>query len=363
MPSPETAPDFNLVLGLDAFGEVSRDASGELVSHATVLRNALEEGVLADQVGIDYFGIGEHHREDMPASAPDLILAAIAARTEQIRLGSAVTVLSSDDPVRVFQRYSTLNALSNGRAEVILGRGSSIESFPLFGYDLGDYDLLFAEKLDLFTKLVAAPHVTWQGATRPPLRDQLVVPRLENGTLDTWVGVGGSPDSVRRAARHGLPLMIAIISGSPLRFLPFAELHRHELQRLKHPPQPVGIHSLGYVAESDEEAYNEFWPHYHEMMTRIGRERGFRSPTPASYAAEVAQGSLYVGSPDTVARRITETLRGLGATRFDLKYGMGDLAHEQLLRCIELYGERVIPLVREMMADDAPELTSARKAG
>jgi probable LLM family oxidoreductase len=339
-----------LVLGLDTFGDVSRGADGVPVSHAQSLRNVVEEGVLAEQAGVDYFGLGEHHRDDMPVSAPDVVLAAIASRTERIHLGSAVTVLSSDDPVRVFQRYATLDGISGGRAEVILGRGSSVESFPLFGYRLDDYELLFEEKLELFARLLQEPRVTWSGTTRPPLRDQLIVPRPVSGTLPVWVGVGGSPESVRRTARHDLSLMLAIIGGPAARFAPLAELYRRELERLGRAPRPIGVHSPGHVAPTDEEARAQFWPPYAEMMGRVSAERGFAPPTPQSFASEVGPGgALYVGSPETVARKIVSTLRTLGATRFDLKYGMGGLSHEALTRCISLYGTEVAPLVREMM--------------
>jgi probable LLM family oxidoreductase len=338
----------NIALGVDSFGDVSRRPDGSRVSEAQALRDVVEEGVLAERVGLEHFALGEHHREDMPASAPDVVLAAIAARTERIHVGSAVTVLSSDDPVRVFERYSTLNAISGGRADVILGRGSTIESFPLFGYDLGDYEPLFEEKLDLFVRLLEGPRVTWSGSTRPALQDLRIVPELES-RLSTWVGVGGSPDSVRRAARHGLPLMLAIIGGSPARFAPMAELHRRELERLGKPPRPIGVHSPGHVGETDREARDEFWPHYAEVMGRVGAERGFPPPTRESYVREIGpDGALYVGAPETVAAKIVATLDTLGATRFDLKYGMGDLPHDSLMRAIELYGAEVAPLVREM---------------
>ncbi|MDX6595029.1 MAG: hypothetical protein QOI72_411 [Solirubrobacterales bacterium] len=345
-----------IALGLDTFGDVSRRPDGTRVSEAQALRDVVEEGLLAEQVGLEHFALGEHHREDMPASAPDVVLAAIAARTERIQIGSAVTVLSSDDPVRVFERYSTLNAISGGRADVILGRGSTIESFPLFGYDLDDYELLFEEKLDLFVRLLQGPRVTWTGSTRPPLQDQRIVPELESA-LSTWVGVGGSPDSVRRAARHGLPLMLAIIGGSPARFAPLAELYRSELERLKKPPRPIGVHSPGHIAETDREARDQFWPHYADAMGRVAVERGFPPPTRESFVREIGpHGALYVGAPETVARKIVTTLDTLGATRFDLKYGMGDLSHDSLMKAIELYGTRVAPLVKEMVdrQDGAP---------
>lgn len=339
-----------LELGLDTFGDVTKSGGGQLLSHAEVIRNVVDEAVLADQLGIDFFGVGEHHRADFAISAPDVVLAAIAGRTSRIRLGSAVTVLSSDDPVRVFQRFSTLDAASSGRAEVILGRGSFTESFPLFGYQLGQYDKLFSEKLDLFVKLLREEVVTWRGETRPPLTDQRVFPPIERGSLKTWIGVGGSPESVIRTARYGLPLMLAIIGGDPKRFKPYAELYLASLSEFGKPVLPIGIHSPGYVAETDEQAREELWPDYKRMRDQIGSERGWPPMRRAEFDHEVEHGSLYVGAPETVARRIAATAKMLGASRFDLKYSAGMLSHEKLLQCITLYGSTVIPLVREMLA-------------
>jgi probable LLM family oxidoreductase len=346
-PSPDSAA---IRLGLNTFGDVTDDTAGHPLAPAQSIRNLVEQGVVADESGVDFFGIGEHHTAGMPLSAPDLVLAAIAARTSRIRLGSAVTVLSSDDPVRVFQRYATLDALSHGRAEVILGRGSSTESFPLFGFDLADYEELFDEKVELFAELRKEKPVTWSGNTRAPLSGQEVHPRTDSGSIPTWIGVGGSPESVVRAARHGMSLMLAIIGGSPARFVPLADLFRDALRQLDQAPRPIGVHSPGHVADTDEAARDEFFPHYLEVFGRVARQRGFRTPTRASFEQEIAQdGALYVGSPETVARKIAVTLRKLGATRFDLKYGMGGLAHESLLRNNELYGTRVAPLVRDML--------------
>jgi probable LLM family oxidoreductase len=335
--------------GLDTFGDVTHDASGTPLTHAQTIRNVVEEGVLADQVGLDFFGIGEHHTPDMPLSAADVVLAAIAARTGNIHLGSAVTVLSSDDPVRVYQRFSTLNAVSGGRAEIILGRGSSVDSFPLFGYDLADYEDLFEEKTHLFAELLKGGPVTWQGKTRASLHEQDVVPFTE--PFPTWIGVGGSPQSVVRAASYGFSLMLAIIGGHPSRFAPFSELYRHALEKFGHDPLPIGIHSPGHVAETDEQAREEFWPHYLDVIGRLGKTRGFSTPTPESYAHEVGpHGALFVGSPETVAAKMARTMQTLGASRFDLKYGIGGLSHESLMRTIELYGTQVVPRVRELLA-------------
>jgi probable LLM family oxidoreductase len=341
---------FPLVLGLDTFGDVTHDENDRPISHAQTIRNLVEQGVLADQLGIDFFGIGEHHTDDFPLSAADVVLAAIAARTKRIKVGSAVTVLSSDDPVRVFQRYSTLDAISNGRAEVILGRGSSIESFPLFGYDLADYEDLFEEKTNLFAELMKGGPVTWQGTTRASLSNQDVVPHTEHGPFPVWLGVGGSPQSVVRAAHYGFSLMLAIIGGSPARFAPFSQLFQEALKRFGHAPLPVGVHGPGHVAATDEQAQEEFWPYYLEVISRLGKTRGFATPTKESFMREVGpHGALYIGSPETVAGKIAANLPALGATRFDLKYGMGGLSHKALMTNIELYGSEVIPRVREAL--------------
>jgi len=339
-------------LGLDTFGDVTEDANGVPLPHAQVLRNLVDQVVLADQVGIDFIAIGEHHRKDFAVSAPEVVLSAIAARTERIRLGSAVTVLSSDDPIRVFQRFATLDGISNGRAEVILGRGSFTESFPLFGFDLSQYEELFDEKLDLFAAVRQQEPVTWQGTTRAPLVDQSVFPPVENGLLKTWVGVGGSPESVIRAARYGLPLMLAIIGGEPLRFAPLVDLYHRALEQLEQPTQPIGEHSPGHIAETDEQAREELWPHYQTMMARIGAERGWPPMSRAQFdAAASPTGALFVGSPQTVATKIAYAAKGLGLSRFDLKYGNGGLSHDKLMKSIELYGTKVIPRVRELLAD------------
>ena len=340
----------SIELGLDTFGDITAGADGELLSHAQVIRNVVEEAVFADEVGVDAIGLGEHHRPDFSISEPDIVLAAIAARTKRIWLGSAVTVLSSDDPIRVFERFSTLNAVSNGRAEVTLGRGSFIESFPLFGFDLKDYEKLFEEKLEIFAALLKNDPVTWKGTIRPPLSNQRVFPPIEKGRLRTWVGVGGSPESVVRAAHYDLPLMLAIIGGDPKRFRPFVDLHHRAFAQFGRPAQPVGIHSHGYVADTDEQAREEFWPHYKASRDRIGAERGWPPATRAAFDQEVNGGALHLGSPETVARRIATTIKDLGAVRFDMKYSAGTLPHDKSMRCIELYGTKVMPLVREILA-------------
>lgn len=336
-------------LGLDTFGDVTRGPDGQPQSHAQVIRNVIEEAVLADQVGIDFIGLGEHHRADFAISSPETALAAIAGRTSRIRLGSAVTVLSSDDPVRVFQRFSTLDAASNGRAEVILGRGSFTESFPLFGYELAQYETLFEEKLDLFAALINQDAVTWQGTVRSALTNQRVFPAVEAKPLKTWIGVGGSPESVVRAVRYDLPLMLAIIGGDPARFKPYVDLYHRAYAQIGKQAKPIGVHSPGHVAETDEQARTEFFPDYKIMRDRIGGERGWPPMTRAEFEQEVERGSLYLGSPESVARKIAATVRTLGAARFQLKYSAGPLPHEKLVRCIELYGTKVIPMVREML--------------
>jgi probable LLM family oxidoreductase len=347
-----SAPGFPLTFGVDTFGDLAFDGTGHALSHAETIRRVVDEGVLADEVGLEFFGIGEHHTNDWPMPAGDVVLAAIAARTAKIHLGSAVLVLSSDDPVRVFQRYSTLHALSGGRAEVILGRGSSVESFPLFGYDLSDYEVLFEEKTELFVELLKGGKVWWEGTTRPSLFGADVVPHLESGPFPVWLGVGGSPESVVRAARHGFGLMLAIIGGPPGRFAPFAKLFAASLERFGRAPLPVGIHAPGHVAPTDEQARDELWPHYREVMTRVGRQRGWPPPTKEQFLRETGpDGAWHVGAPDTVARKIAATLPALGASRFDLKYGMPGLPHDTVMRTIELYGTEVVPAVRELLAD------------
>jgi probable LLM family oxidoreductase len=341
----------SLEFGLDTFGDVTRGADGALLPHAQVIRDVIEEGVLADRLGIDFIGLGEHHRADFAISAPEVVLAAIAARTQKIRLGSAVTVLSSDDPIRVFQRFSAVDAASNGRAEVILGRGSFTESFPLFGFDLSQYEELFEEKLDLFVQLLKQEPVTWQGNLRPPLKDQSIYPPIERGPLKAWIGVGGSPESVVRAAHYDLPLMLAIIGGEPKRFRPYVDLYHRACEQFGRPAKPIGVHSPGYVAETDEAAREELWPDYKTMRDRIGKERGWPPVDRGEFVREADHGSLYVGSPETVARRIAATVEALGVARFQLKYSAGPLPHEKLMKSIELYGTRVMPLVRKLLAE------------
>jgi probable LLM family oxidoreductase len=348
-----------LELGLDTFGDVTENDSGELISHAEAIRNVIDEGVLADQLGVDFFGVGEHHRADFAISTPETVLAAIAGQTSQIRLGSAVTVLSSDDPVRVYQRFATLDAASHGRAEVILGRGSFTESFPLFGFDLEQYEELFEEKLDLFVKLLDEGEVSWSGNTRTALQNQRVYPNTESGSLKAWIGVGGSPESVVRAAHYNLPLMLAIIGGDPQRFSPYAELYQRALKEFGQSTQRIGVHSPGYIADTDDQAREELWPYFKEARDRIGAQRGWPPMTRSHFDSEASpRGSLYVGSPETVARKIAATSSALGIDRFDLKYSSGRLPHDKLMHAIELYGTEVIPTVRNLLAESTSRMAS-----
>ncbi|WP_416563067.1 LLM class flavin-dependent oxidoreductase [Nocardia testacea] len=337
--------------GIDSFGDRPRNDRGEIVSHAQAIRAAVAEAVLADQVGIDVIALGEHHRPEYAISSPETVLAGIATATQRIRLASGVTVLSSDDPVRVFQRFATVDALSGGRAEVILGRGSFTESFPLFGYDLKDYDVLFEEKIELFHRLLDETPVTWEGTTRAALRDADVYPKTESGRLGTWVGVGGTPESVLRTARYGFGLMLAVIGGAPGRFAPFVDLYRRASQEFGTTPQPVGMHSPGFVAATDDEAKGLFYPGYREIRDRIGALRGWPPLRREEFDAEVAHGSLYVGSVETVATKIAQAIRALDVGRFDMIYSAaGTVSATARLRSVELYGTAVIPRVREILA-------------
>ena len=342
------APTF----GLDTFGDIEGTPDGGTATHPEAIRHVVAEAVSADRLGVDYFGIGEHHRPDFSVSAPDVVLAAIAGQTSRIRLGTGVTVLSSDDPIRVYQRFATLDAVSNGRAEVQLGRGSFVESFALFGLDLSQYDVLFSEKLDLFAQVLKEEPITWSGTTRRPLEGISVYPNTESGSLPTWIGVGGTPASVVRAASYGLPLVIAVIGGSPAGFVPFADLYRRALAEYEFEPRPIGMHSPGHIAATDELAREQFYPHQSVMFTRIGKERGW--PPYSRLQMEQgasAQGALFVGSPETVATKIAWAVQLLGLSRFQLKYSVGTMPHAERMESIRLYGEEVIPRVRELLAD------------
>jgi len=313
----------------------------------------IAEAVLADQLGVDVIALGEHHRPEYSISTPETVLAAIGARTSRIKLASGVTVLSSDDPVRVFQRFATVDAISNGRAEVILGRGSFTESFPLFGYDLEDYDELFEEKINLFVQLLSEQPVTWSGTKRAALENADVFPKTESGHLDTWVGVGGSPQSVIRAAHYDLPLMLAIIGGPPRRFAPYVELYRRAAQEFGTTAHPIGMHSPGFIADTDEEAVEVFYPHYKLQRDRIGALRGWPPLRREEFEQEVANGSLYVGAPETVARKMASAIEALDVGRFDMIYTTGAQPASARMRAVELYGSEVIPMVRELVGAES----------
>lgn len=337
-------------LGIYSFGEATADpVTGRAPSAEQRLADLLEEIELADQVGLDVFGVGEHHRPDYVVSTPAIVLAAAAARTSRIRLTSAVTVLSSDDPVRVFQEYATLDLLSHGRAEIMAGRGSFIESFPLFGYDLQDYDALFAEKLELLLALRERERVTWEGRHRAAIDDRAVYPRPVQQPLPVWIAVGGTPQSIVRAGTLGLPLALAIIGGTPERFVPLVQLYRESARRAGHDPETlqIGINSHGFIAESSAEAAEAAFPPYVDVMGRIGRERGWPPPTRAQYDAERSRrGALLIGSPQEVIDKILFEHELFGNTRFLLQLSVGTMPHAKLLRAIELYGTEVAPVVR-----------------
>lgn len=340
----------DIQFGLDTFGDMSLDDAGNPVSAGQVIRDVVEQAKLADEVGLNSFNIGEHHRDDYAVSAPDTILAGIATVTKNIKLGTGVTVLSSDDPVRVYQRFATIDGLSSGRAEITAGRGSFIESFPLFGYELANYGELFEEKLELLVELLKEKPVTWSGKMRASLTNQEVYPKTERGAIPLRVGVGGSPDSVVRAARLGIPMALAIIGGDPARFAPFSNLYREQLEKFGKPQLPVSIHSPGFIADNDHDAVETQWPHHETAFGRIGRERGWGPMTKMHFISEVNGGSLYVGSPETVAKKIAYAISSVGAARFDLKYANGPMPHSKLMKAIELYGTKVVPMVRELLS-------------
>ena len=318
---------------------------GPTISAGQRLNNLIEEIELADQVGLDVYGVGEHHRPDYAASAPAIVLAAGAARTKNIRLTSAVTVLSSDDPVRVYQNFATLDLLSNGRAEIMVGRGSFIESYPLFGYDLDDYDVLFSEKLDLLLKLREQEHVSWSGTIRAPLNNAGIYPRAKQTPLPIWIGVGGTPQSVVRAGSLGLPMALAIIGGEPARFKPHADLYRQSGRNAKSLRLSLNMH--GFVADDAQQAREQFFPGYQEVMTRIGRERGWPPTTRAQFDASCGpNGHLIIGNPKDVADKIIALHKIFGNDRILVQMGLGSLPHKDMLRAIELMGKEVAPLVR-----------------
>jgi probable LLM family oxidoreductase len=349
--TPSTRP---FEIGLYSFVELTPDPrTGQKLTPAERIRNLLEEIELADQVGLDMFALGEHHREEYVSSAPDVILSAAAARTRNIRLSSAVTVLSSDDPVRVFQRFATLDLVSNGRAEIMAGRGSFIESFPLFGYDLNDYDELFSEKLDLLVKLTQSERITWRGRHRAPLDNLGVYPRPVQNPLPIWIAVGGTPESVVRAASRGLPMALAIIGGMPERFAPYVNLYRQAAMETGHDPSalPVSINSHGFIADTRQEAIDLSFPAVQTVMNKIGRERGWSPMGRAQYeAAAELRGANFVGSPDDIIEKILFQHSIFNHQRFLVQLSVGTLPHDKMMHAIELLGTKVAPVVREEIA-------------
>jgi probable LLM family oxidoreductase len=342
-------------IGVDSFGAIISDpATGMTLSPVLRMENLLEEIVLADQVGLDVFGVGEHHRSEFVDSAPVVILGAAATRTKDIRLTSAVTVLSAADPVRIFQEFSTLDLISHGRAEIVAGRGSSIEAFPLFGFDLDDYDSLFSEKLDLLLKICENTQVHWTGKHRPALTGQAVYPRPLQDPLPIWVGVGGTPASFVRAGTLGLPLMVAIIGGEPKRFRPLVDLYREAGRRAGHSAEKliVGLHAIGFLGGTTEQAAEDFYPGYAHTFTEIGKERGWPPATRAQFdALRGPTGALLIGDAETVAQKmlyVNEVLGGLSRITFQM--GVSTLPHHKMLRSIELLGTRVAPMVRKELA-------------
>jgi probable LLM family oxidoreductase len=344
----------NMEIGISTFLEATPDpVTGKAISHAERLSNAVEEIVLAEQVGLDVYGVGEHHRADYASSAPAVVLAAAATMTKRIRLTSAVTVLSSDDPVRVYQQFSTLDAISNGRAEIMAGRGSFIESFPLFGYSLDDYDELFEENLELLLKIRDTEKVTWRGGHRPAIHNLGVYPRSVQNPLPVWIASGGNPESAVRAGMLGLPIAFAIIGGMPESFAPLVSLYKEAAKRAGHDPGKLQIatHSHGFVGETTEQAAELFFPPTQAQMNVIGRERGWGTYTRAAYdAARTLRGALYVGDPEYVAEKIVLLRKNLGVTRFFLHVNVGTMPHRDILRAIELLGTKVAPIVRKEIA-------------
>jgi probable LLM family oxidoreductase len=340
-------------IGIYTFAELQEDPlDGSMISPQQRMRDLVEEAALADQVGLDVFGVGEHHREDLIVSSPAVVLASVAERTEHIRLTSAVSVISSDDPVRVFQDFATLDLLSGGRAEIMAGRGSFVESFPLFGYDLKDYDDLFAEKLLLLMKLRDDEHVTWSGAHRPPLNGQGVYPRPLQDPLPIWIAVGGSPESSFRAGTLGLPMALAIIGGMPEGFAPFADLFRDAARQAGHEPPPaLSINSHGYIAAASQEALDDSYPYAASMMNKIGKERGWQPMQRPEYdAAATLRGANFVGSPAQVIEKILFQHDIFHHDRFLVQFTVGSMPHEKIMRSIELLGTEVAPAIRAALA-------------
>ena len=343
--------DMNKIeFGLNTFGDVAYDdQTKKKITYAQSLRNLVVEGKLADQSGIDVFALGEHHREEYSVSSPETVMAALATVTEQVRLATAVTVLSSDDPIRVYERFATLHGLSNGRVEAMIGRGSFTESFPLFGYDLKNYEELFEEKIHLFSELLKEQPFNWEGKLTQNLNNVQVYPKIENGPLQVSVGVGGSPESVLRTARYGFKLMLAIIGGEPVRFKPYIDLYKKATAQYGQQVLPIGMHSHGVIAETEKEAKEIAWQYIKPSMDKIGRERGWGAMSREQFDFEIENGAYYVGTPEQVAHKIAKNMTAVGVERFDLVYGAGGQLQKDRFKTIELYGTQVVPLVKELL--------------
>lgn len=341
----------NLEFGLDTFGDIAyHDNDGQRMSYRESLQNILKEGRLADSLGIDIFALGEHHREEYSISSPEVMLGAIASSTQNIKLSTAVTVLSSDDPVRVYERFATLDGISNGRAQIILGRGSFTESYPLFGYDLKDYDELFVEKIGLFNELITKDKVSWDAKYTQKLSDVTVYPRIEQHQLPVFIGVGGTPESVLRTAYYGYSLILAIIGGEASRFAPYIELYKKAAADYGTKVGQIGVHSHGIITlDNDQEAYDIGWKYIKKSMDKVGLDRGWPAMTKERYDFEITQGAYYVGSVETVAQKMAKTISELGISRFDLVYGTGGQLEKDRRRTIELYATKVIPRVKEIL--------------
>ncbi|MBO3093042.1 LLM class flavin-dependent oxidoreductase [Schleiferilactobacillus harbinensis] len=343
----------HLEFGLETFGDIVANEDGSLQTAAQSIRQIVREGQLADELGLSVMGVGEHHRPDYSVSSPETVLASIAAVTKNIKLATAVTVLSSDDPVRVYEQFATLDALSNGRAQVMLGRGSFTESFPLFGYDLTDYDDLFNEKLGLYDLLRNEKPVTWSGKFRASLKDQDVYPKTEHGKLETYIGIGGSPESIIRAVKVGYKVIIAIIGGQASRFKPYIDLYHAAAQQLGKPEFPIAVHSHGFIADDEDDALEVAYKNIKANFDRIGLTRGWAPMSREQFDGETKVGSFYVGTPEIVAQRMARTIDQLGLGRFDIVYGAGNQTAAQRERMIELYGTKVVPRVKEILAETA----------
>lgn len=340
----------DIEFGLNTFGDIAyKDSNGELMNSSESLQNVLNEAKIADEVGVDIFALGEHHRKEYSISSPEVLLGAIASVTRKIKLSTAVTVLSSDDPVRVYERFATLDGISGGRAQIMIGRGSFTESYPLFGFDLKNYEELFEEKIALFDKLLNEDIINWEGNFTQSLKDVEMYPKIVGHNLPVYVGVGGTPESVIRTVRYGYGLMLAIIGGEPVRFAPYIDLYHKAAEKLGMPVKPVGMHSHGIIADTDEEAFEIGWKYIKANMDRIGEDRGWPAMTKERYNFEVDKGSYYVGSVETVAQKIAHVIKELDLGRFDLVYGTGGQFETDRKKTIELYGNRVIPRVKEIL--------------